>query len=356
MKKLFGLILSIMLISTLFVGCSKESNDKYYLDVYDYWNANVVLEGEDIIENSEYYSPNGIISYQSNNINKLLNNQFSDLKNIYLKALNQVNSNILELSYLFIHDPNLKDKALKNAQKTVTEYKDELNNYDKAIKKFKESKSSFENACLQMQENEDQIVVGIIEQGAYNTFIKAYVELINANMNCYDKMYNCAKSMYLFDMNKIQEIGADKINLAVMTYAFDTKKTLLHDYIDYSFNILDNREDKSDKEIFKTKSKFVNNVEINESTISKQIVGEQVLSIKSKLQNIDRLLICYKSETKVVKQAMKFGNFDYNIENLDPQNKDDASGIIANHFYENLKANTLENLVNTFNELVAFYK
>lgn len=355
MKKIFALICCFLCVGLVFVGCSKE-DDKYNYEVYDLWNEKVETSAI-----NEYYSSEKRIKFDNDNINNLTkeNGDFSEIER-YQKIFCNIKSDISLLSCEFIHDPNLKGDEMKNAQKKVSSYKDQLKAYEAEIEDFKIAKHNFEVACetLDFADEGNKVegnkVAGIIEKDEFKFFLSEFRALINSVNDVFSKMYDCACSMFYsgkvsnFDSNKERQA-------AVKENYFGAKVVLTADYIFYCYNNSDETQQKKDRDIIASNYESVKDCVLTQEKLDAEQSGENLAKIDKTIATLHTWIDYYKYETDTIKKAMNNGEFKYSVDGLEANNVENAL-IKQNHEkYLDLINSIMKNLSETCVSLVAFY-
>lgn len=344
MKKFLALIFSLLCVGMIFVGCSKEG-DKYFYDVYDFWN-----EKTETVENGEYYNKSTSITFSSDNITKLIETDFSEIKK-YQEIFNNIKSDVELLSREFIRDPRLEGDELKNAQKKVTAYKGQLKDYEEEIVNFKNAKYNFENACA----NLDFEVAGIIERDEYKAFLSEYRVLINSLNGVLSNMFDCAESM--FYSGKVSGFASNEERAyAVKENYFASKVLLTRDYIYFCYDHTDSTQSQSDITTIYNNYNKVKQLTLDSEKLNESKSVEELSNIDSKIEALSTWIEYYKAESNAVKNAISDGKFKYNIDDLEINNVENS--IIKQNYekYSNLINSTMKNLSETCASLVAFYK
>ncbi len=336
MKRFFSLVLLIVAVGLIFVGCSKESDETYFSDVYDYWRENVEAEAD-----SEYFDPEKEIVYNSQNVNDFIKTDFDELDD-YQDLLNEVCYDINFLSYLFIHDPKLEDKPLKNAKKSVTAYKEELSSYKDQVSTFKYGKSQFENAC------DGATAVGIIESGAYETFLKDYRALINKAISVYSKMNDCAQNMYYSNKVSNFETNNERIGAIKAAY-FKAKLLVVQDYMYYTFNSPDAKQPEDDLKTLKDVQDDMQDLNLTAEDLNKEQTVEDLEKIDNTILSLTTWIEYYKNESSNLKNAKEKGLLIFEGEQT-------SENLQYTNMYRTFIDTTLKNVWTSCETLVAFYK
>lgn len=343
MKKIFSLLFVFLIVGVVFVGCSKEGKT-YFYDVYDYWQEKVE-EGDDKV----FYDKNSTISFAGDNINDMVETDFTEIER-YQEIFNNIKSDIDLLSREFIHDPKLEGKALKNAQKKVTSYKEQLGEYASEISRFKSAKKSFEATC----ENLDFDVAGIIEKDEYSSFLNKFRSLINSVNNVFSKMFDCANSM--FYSGEVAGFASNEERIkAVKENYFEAKVLLTADYIYFCYDNDSVDQPPKDKETIRDNYNLVRNLQLSDSSLNKEQSDANLSKIDSLIEQMSLWIDYFKSQSSFVKTAISEGNFKYDISNLEANTLENA--LIKENYekYFNLINSTMKNLSETCASLVAFY-
>ena len=343
MKKFVALVFSLLCVGMIFVGCSKET-DKYYSDVYDFWNVKVQAT-----EYAEYYNKNQNITYKITNADALISSEFAELTK-YQSIFSSLKNDVEHLSFDFTHDPKLEGKELKNAQSKVTDYKEQLKSYEDEIGDFKIAKHNFETACSELVGNE----VGIIERDEYKAFLSSYRELITSLNDVFSKMFDCAKAMFYPGKVSGFKTNSERIN-AVKENVYEAKILLTRDYVYFCYEHNDDTQSQTYiNTIFDNYNK-VRTLTLDSDKLAKDKSEATLPKIDGKIEALGTWLNYYKSEVAKIKSEMNEGRFRYNISGLEINNAENAV-IKENHEkYLTLINSTMKNLSKTCADLVAFY-
>ena len=361
MKKLFGILALILVVGFVFVGCSNKEEDTYYYDVYDTWNA-LVLDGEKVGEdefvNKEFYNSDIVMTYDSPNISYLTagGREFADLSSEYNVVFRNLNKNITELSYLFVHMPELEGKQLRNAKKAVEEYKDQLEEYRGAISTFQSAKQTFITTCEQMEKIGEVPVVGVIENSAYKTFKSAYVGLINAAYQNYSKMMDCANIMYLTYRDDVAiENNSQRID-AVRTYYYGAKFGLNGEFIKFKYNIEDQRTERPEISVLQEMARKINATTLTEVDTLKVESELNINLIDAKIKSIATIYKFFGNEKSFIQSSIENEKFDFDVSDLTDETAENQHIKAVNDLYKKYANTTCPALINTVCEMVELYK
>lgn len=340
MKKIIALIFSFLCVGMIFVGCTKET-ETYFYDVYDNWNTKT-----NATDSNEFYNETKNITFNSANINALISSEFSEIKT-YEKIFTGLKNDVKQLSFDFVHDPKLEGKALKNAQATVSEYKEQLRSYEAEIEDFQNAKNNFEVACSGL----DESGAGIIEKDEYKAFLSSYRTLIQSLTEVYSKMYACAKSM--FYSGEIAGFKSSDARMsAVKEYVYQAKILIIKDYLYFCYEHSDSQPQEYKNVIMENYNK-IKNLAIDNSKVEQ--AEEKLPNIDAKIDALNTWLSYYKTESARIKEAMDGGKFKYSLSGIETNNAQNAA-IKENHEkYLTLINSTMKNLSKTCADLVAFY-
>lgn len=343
MKKFIALIFSLLCVGMVFVGCSKET-EKYFYDVYDYWNSKVQAA-----DDSEFYDQTKNITYNIPNAAALISGEFAELDK-YQTIYKSLKSDVQKLSVEFTHDPKLEGKELKNAQNKVTDYKEQLKTYEDEIVDFKNSKHNFETTCSELVGNE----VGIIEKDEYKAFLSSYRRLIGSLNDVFSKMYECAKAMFYPGKASGFKTNTERAN-AIKETIYEAKVLLARDYMYFCYEHNDSTQSQANIDTIFDNYDKVRAIALDYDKLAKEKAEATLPKIDSKIETLATWLNYYKSEVAKIKSEMSEGRFRYNISGLEINNSENAV-IKENHEkYLTLINSTMKNLSKTCVDLVAFY-
>lgn len=342
MKKFFALIFSLLCVGMIFVGCSKET-DQYFYDVYDYWNDKVNAD-----QNVEYFNKSQNITFNSSNINELISTEFSEIKK-YQEIFNSLKNDVEQLSFDFVHDPQLDGKELKNAQQKVTEYKEQLQRYEEEIDDFKNVKNNFETACSNLEGS-----AGIIEKDEYKEFLSSYRGLISSLNQVFSKMYSCAQSMFYSGKVSGFRTNKERAN-AIKETCFETKILLTQDYIYFCYEHTDSTQPQTYIDTIYDNYNAVRKLTLNSDELEIEQSEETLPKIDGTIEALATWIKYYKSESSKIKSEMQENRFRFSLSGLEINSAETAI-IKENHEkYLNLINSTMKNLSKTCGDLVAFY-
>ena len=342
MKKFFALMFSLLCVGMIFVGCTKET-EKYYSDVYDNWNSNVKAES-----NAEFYDSSKNFTFSIENWDSLVGEQFKEV-DLYQEIFNNVKNDVEKLSFEFVHDPRLEGKNLKNAQKKVTAFKEQLKDYQNCINEFVGSKNSFESICSNASAN-----YGIIEKDEYKAFLNSYRKLIDSALSVFSSMYDCSTSMYFSGKVSGFANNAERVN-SIKQYCFESKLLISQNYMYFCHDFTDDTQAQADIKQFYDNYCAVEQIVLSDEKLNSSQSEEKLPKIDAKLEEISIWLGFLKSQSKYLKNEIEQGYFKFDITGIEIVDAKNAR-IIQNHEkYVDFVSSTMKNLSKSCKDLVAFY-